>query len=260
MNSDISVLVVDDDESYLKELTSFMKTTGAFSEVSFARDGEDALGIAAATNPDVIILDSVMPRLDGIGFLRRMRSELPRLEPIVIMSSDSRFSGMMQSAVRHGVSYFMLKPQSCADICETVRELFVSLGKGGKTRGAAPDSGSLENAAANFLHLLGVPAHLLGYNYLRAAIVGIAGDPRLLSPITKRLYPLLAREFDTSPGCIERSLRHAIKVSWQRGSKRLLSGVFGYTAETSGTHTPTNAEYIAMISDYFLRTHPAGRH
>lgn len=251
MKNQISVLVVDDDEKYAKELVSYMKTCGDFLDAEYALDGEEALGVALITRPDAIVLDAVMPRLDGIGFLRKLSAAELDKKPVIVMNSASQMSSMLNTAIHYGVDYFMVKPQSCADICDTIVDLFSSDKEAKLSEYKRQEEMTLEENVTNFLRCLGMPAHLSGYRYIRSALIRTTHDISLLNPITQKLYPIIAEEFNTTYSCVERAMRHAIGVSWKRGNKKLLNDIFGYGPDTSGMRQPTNSEYIAMAADDF---------
>ncbi|MGN0162962.1 MAG: sporulation transcription factor Spo0A [Candidatus Ornithomonoglobus sp.] len=251
MKNKISVLVVDDDEKYVKELVSYMKTCGDFMDAEYALDGEEGLEMALITRPDAIVLDAVMPRLDGIGFLRKLNAAKPERMPVIVMNSASQMSSMLNTAIHYGVNYFMVKPQSCSDICDTIFDLLSSDKEARLSEHKKQEEMSLEENVTSFLRCLGMPAHLSGYRYIRSALIRTTNDISLLNPITQKLYPVIAKEFNTSDSCVERAMRHAIEVSWKRGNKKLLNDIFGYGPDTSGTRHPTNSEYIAMAADDF---------
>ncbi len=251
MNERISVLVVDDDEKYDKELVSYIKGRSEhFLDAAYAVDGEEGLEVAKLIHPDVIILDQLMPRLDGIGFLRRLRYVCHDHKPIIIMNSVSRLTGMLRTAAEYGMSYYMVKPQLCSEICDTIIDLYR-----GRSAAEPPKRGGgdkLEAGVTAYLRHLGVPAHLTGYKYMRSALMMTIKDISLLTPITKKLYPMIADKYGTNNSCVERAMRHAIGVSWERGDKKLLNDIFGYSSESGMMHhRPTNSEYIAMAADDF---------
>jgi two-component system response regulator (stage 0 sporulation protein A) len=158
---------------------------------------------------------------------------------------------MLATAIHYGVNYFMVKPQTNAEICDTIQDL-LSSAKHSKTEILKKqEQQSLEENVSNFLRCLGMPAHLSGYKYIRAALMMTSDDISLLNPITQKLYPMIAEKFNTNGSCVERAMRHAISVSWKRGNKKLLCDIFGYNSDTAGMHRPTNAEYIAMAADDF---------
>lgn len=240
------ILIIDANESYAKELSRFAAAQGGFYDSAYASDGEEGFRLFTVLRPDVIILDAIMPVLDGMGFLRKLNAAALPKKPVIIMSTQTPLTNLLETAARYGVDYFMIKPQSHKNVCEAARDLLTG------ARAAAADNAAaeLEKTVTQYLRSLGMPAHLDGYRYMRSAMIMMLDDPELISPITKRLYPMIAQKYNTTNCCVERALRHAIGVSWQRGSRRLLSDIFGYTSEDV-SYRPTNAEYIAMVSDDF---------
>ena len=245
----LSILIVDNDKNYVKELKWYLKNSELFSDVSSAADGEEALEMTRLLLPDIIIMDIVLPKLDGIGYLRMLNREKKDYSPFIIINTASQLPGILKTAIGYGVGYFMVKPQKPESICDTITDLFSE--DSTKQNNVYNSEYTLEERVSGFLRHLGIPAHLNGYKYIRSAIIHTTNDIAELPPIPQKLYPRLAREFDTSSGSIERSIRHAIGVSWKRGNKKLLGDVFGYSPDTIGTRQPTNSEYIAMAADDF---------
>ncbi len=247
MEKDISILVIDDDTAYAKGLAEYARSCGRFLDAAYACDGLSGLELLATLDTDVIVLDSIMPRLDGIGFLRRLRDSGYEKKPVIIMNMESSFNGLIHAAAEYGVDYFMIKPQKFSEVCETAYDLCTASVRQ-KTETAADPT---DKSVGMFLKSLGIPAHLSGYRYIRAAILMTAQDAQLLMPITKKLYPTIAERYGTTKSCVERAIRHAISVSWSRGNKKLITDIFGYSSDNKSIPHPTNAEYIAMASDDF---------
>lgn len=251
MDNRKSILVIDDDEKYAKELTAHARLCGDFLDASYALDGEEGFKMFQLLEPDIIILDAVMPKLDGIGFLRKLKNH--KKKPVIIMNSRSQLTSLLKTAAEYGIDYFMIKPQSYQEICRTVYD-FTAGSESLQVAHPENKADELEKNVTLFLRKLGIPAHLDGYRYMRSAIMMTTNDLSLLSPITKKLYPMIADTYKTNKCCVERSMRHAIGVSWKRGNKKLLNDIFGYSAENSAMHRPTNSEYIAMaVDDFRLR-------
>ena len=246
MNKHKMILIVDSDEAYARELSQYARVSGGFFDSAYACDGEEGLRLLTVLRPDVVILDAVMPVLDGMGFLRRLSSLGFKKKPVIIMNARAHFANIIETASGYGMDYFMIKPQQHKCVCETAHDLMTDT----VPASAAPQGNELERSVTLYLRGLGMPAHLDGYRYMRFAIMKTIAQPELISPITKRLYPMIAQNFRTTKCCVERAIRHAIGVSWNRGSRKLLSDIFGYTAEDS-RYRPTNAEYIAMTADDF---------
>ncbi len=238
------MFVIDSDADHARMLARYAVRHGGFYDSAFASDGAEGLRLIKALSPDVIILDSVLPTLDGIGVLRRIAAQTTE-RPVIIMLMQIQLAKMFEAAAGYGVDYFMIKPQSHRSICDAAHDLL-----SGGERSAEEKGSELEKSIAEYLRGLGMPAHLNGYRYMRSALMLAVDDPAMISPITKNLYPAIAKMFRTSKSCVERALRHAIAVSWQRGSRKLLSDIFGYNYDDT-PYRPTNAEFIAMTSDDF---------
>lgn len=247
------MLIIDDDEKYAAELTSHARLCGDFLDVSYALDGEEGFRMFQLLKPDIIILDAVMPKLDGIGFLRRLKNFSNKKKPVIIMNSHSQLTSLLRTAAEYGIDYFMVKPQSYREICRTVYD-FTAESEAADNNISDSKTDELEKNVTLFLRKLGIPAHLSGYRYIRSAIMMTSNDLSLLSPITKKLYPMIADTYKTTKCCVERAMRHAIGVSWKRGNKKLLNDIFGYSSDNHSIERPTNSEYLAMaVDDFRLR-------
>ncbi|MEE1351949.1 MAG: sporulation transcription factor Spo0A [Clostridia bacterium] len=244
----IRVLVVDDDERYAKAVSDYINTQDDISSVGIAVDGEEAFGMIKETKPDAVILDIILPRLDGIGVLRRLAQTEMDKKPEILVSSSSTLGNLYDMASRYGASYYMVKPQSEESICDAVRDMCGVRREPTVTKGINGDSRDLETMVTEFIHELGVPAHIKGYHYLRTAIMMVVKDMDLLNYITKELYPEIAKAYQTTSSRVERAIRHSIEVAWTRGKPQTMNEVFGYTINT-GKGKPTNSEFIAMIAD-----------
>lgn len=247
----IKVLVIDDDEKYAKSVSEHINIQEDMVSVGIAVDGEEGFEMILETKPDAVILDIILPKLDGIGVLRRIATTNFEKKPEFLVSSASTLNNLYDMATRYGASYYMIKPQRLDSVCDAVRDMC------GIKRDYAPqvpsgikDDGSydLETMVTEFIHELGVPAHIKGYHYLRTAIMMVVKDMDLLNYITKELYPEIAKAYKTTSSRVERAIRHSIEVAWTRGKPQTMNDVFGYTINT-GKGKPTNSEFIAMIAD-----------
>ena len=255
MNNKISVLIADDNKELTTELSEFIKNEADMTLAAAAYDGEEAYALILETHPDVVILDLVMPKLDGIGVLKKLQnSPLPK-RPKIIAYSISSVAINMAASVNPGVDYCLLKPQSCDRICEVIRDI----SSAGKTYvlptaakitqpAAKGEEVDLETVVTDFIHELGVPAHIKGYQYIRSAIMMVVENMDLLNFITKQLYPEIAKAYNTTASRVERAIRHSIEVAWSRGKPEIMNEIFGYTIHT-GKGKPTNSEFIAMVAD-----------
>ena len=243
MKTKLSVLIADDNEVLAEELFNHINIQRDMSAVAMAADGEEAWSLILETNPDIVILDMVMPKLDGMGVLKRIR-ELSK-KPTVIAYSVSALQRTVETAVGLGADYYLLKPQSCERVVDTIRELT-------KLNTVTVDNGrkivDLETLVTEFIHELGVPAHIKGYQYIRTAIMMVVENMDMLNYITKQLYPEIAHAYNTTASRVERAIRHSIEVAWTRGKPETMNEIFGYTIHT-GKGKPTNSEFIAMVAD-----------
>lgn len=247
MEKGITVLVVDSDANYAKGLAEYIKSRDEFLEALYTTNGNDGYRMMKVIKPDVVIIDFLVSGLDAVGFLRLLHSESDTYRPMVIINSVAMLSSMLVAASEYGADYFMTKPQPYSEVCNTVIDL-VGVGTV-KEQVVEEKDDSLEVKITRFLHYMGVPAHLNGYMYIRSSLKRAIADLGSVIPITRKLYPDLAEEYNKSPECIERSIRHAIKVSWERGNKKIIHDIFGYSADTTYLGCPTNSEYIAMVAD-----------
>lgn len=246
----LKVLVVDDDEIYAKSLCDHINIQDELTCVGIAVDGEEAYSMVLETNPDAVVLDIILPKLDGIGVLRRLSKQNPERRPSVLVSSSSTLNNLYDMASRHGASYYMIKPQHPDSICDAIRDM-CGIRRENVAQipvGIKDDTYDLETMVTEFIHELGVPAHIKGYHYLRTAIMMVVKDMDLLNYITKELYPEIAKAYQTTSSRVERAIRHSIEVAWTRGKPQTMNEVFGYTINT-GKGKPTNSEFIAMIAD-----------
>lgn len=252
MNDKISVLIADDNKMFTDELAAYLKTLPDMNVAGVAYDGNEALGMISETNPDVVILDVIMPERDGLGVLKQLSVSKAK-KPVCIVLSVTGSSSIMETAMKLGADYYLLKPQTMPAIADTIRN-FASIPHTSTsvaepvTAFAQPQSVDLESLVTEFIHELGVPAHIKGYQYIRTAIMMVIDDMDLLNYITKQLYPTIAKQYKTTSSRVERAIRHSIEVAWSRGKPETMDEIFGYTVDT-GKGKPTNSEFIAMVAD-----------
>lgn len=243
----INVLVIDNDEQYAKKMLDYINATEELICCGNASDGESGIEMIKQKEPDVVILDMILPKIDGMGVLREI-ADMEK-KPIIIINTATSVPSLFNVAAQYGAAYFMIKPQKEECVCDTIRDL---MGVSKKIEAApmhtAENSVDLENMVTEFIHELGVPAHIKGYHYLRTAIMMVVKDMDLLNYITKELYPEIAKAYRTTSSRVERAIRHSIEVAWTRGKPKTMNEVFGYTINT-GKGKPTNSEFIAMVAD-----------
>ena len=240
-----TVLIADSAEEFSTALAAALQRTSGFQVVGTAADGEQAVRMITDRKPDILILDLMLPKKDGIGVLKAI-SNMER-KPITLATSAFVTEYVSTAAANLGVRYLMLKPCDLTAVVERMEEL-----RAGESLrlGASRRSGktSIESMVTSIIHEIGVPAHIKGYQYLREAIIIAVNDMDVINAITKVLYPQVAKAFQTTPSRVERAIRHAIEVAWDRGDLDTLQRFFGYTvSNTKGK--PTNSEFIALIAD-----------
>ena len=238
-----SVLIADNSEEFCASLTAALKRTEGFQVIGSANDGEQAIRMTLEQRPDVLVLDLMLAKQDGISVLKTISGLEKR--PIVFATSGFITDYVASAAAGLGVRYLMLKPCDLTALVERMEEIRIPSVKQTTT---SRSNGGIEAMVTNIIHEIGVPAHIKGYQYLREAIIIAVGDMDVINAITKVLYPQVAKTFQTTPSRVERAIRHAIEVAWDRGDLDTLQRFFGYTvSNTKGK--PTNSEFIALIAD-----------
>ena len=277
MKEKITVLIADDNQEFSTTLATYLKNQDDMVVVGRAKDGNEALDMVSSLMPDIILLDVIMPHLDGIGVLEQINMIKMNKKPICIMLSAVGQDKITRRAIELGAEYYVVKPFDIDLLITRIRELknykpsqtnnFIAREKEigiqkpqyiDISNMSANKEDNLEALVTNVIHEVGVPAHIKGYQYLREAIIMVVNDIDVINQITKCLYPQIARKFHTTPSRVERAIRHAIEVAWGRGQQDVVENIFGYTVSASkGKPTnvsaskgkPTNSEFIAMISD-----------
>ena len=266
MREKITVLIADDNQEFSTTLATYLKNQEDMVVVGRAKDGNEALDMVSSLMPDVLLLDVIMPHLDGIGVLEQMNMIKLNKKPICIMLSAVGQDKVTRRAIELGAEYYVVKPFDIDLLITRIRELknykpssqnnnFISreIGTSKQQYIDIPSNSSnrednIEALVTNVIHEVGVPAHIKGYQYLREAIIMVINDIDVINQITKCLYPQIANKFHTTPSRVERAIRHAIEVAWGRGEQKTVENIFGYTI-SAAKGKPTNSEIIAMISD-----------
>lgn len=250
MKNKITILIADDNRGFVDLMATHFKEESYVEKVICAYDGEEAYSLTEEFEPDVVLLDIIMPKLDGIGYLRRINSHLQKL-PIVIGLSVSGSEFTMNAVMSSGAQYFIIKPQTpeyIGDIVKTFTNIEVNVARPVVQNVTPQDNKDIETVVTSIIHELGVPAHIKGYQYIRTAILMVIENMDMLNYITKRLYPEIAKKYCTTSSRVERAIRHSIEVAWNRGRAETMNDIFGYTVHT-GKGKPTNSEFIAMVAD-----------
>lgn len=243
MTENIKIIIADDNKNFSENLEQFLESNEDMTVVGMTNNGLDALKMVEELEPDILILDLILPRLDGLGVLNHLNGMTHR--PKVIISTAMGQENMTQEAVRLGIDYFLLKPYDFQTISMRIHQL---AGGGMAVTPPAASAGNYDVEVTSILHQMGVPAHIKGYQYLRDAIVFVIEDINLLGAVTKELYPMIAEKYNTTASRVERAIRHGIELAWDRGNIDLMNKYFGYTIDVE-RGKPTNSEFIAMIAD-----------
>ncbi|MGF7048607.1 two-component system response regulator (stage 0 sporulation protein A) [Paenibacillus sp. DS2015] len=257
----IEILLADDNREFTNLLAEYISEQEDMVVTGIAYNGEEVLNMINESRkaPDVLILDIIMPHLDGLGVLERLREMNVSPQPKIVMLTAFGQENITQRAVQLGASYYILKPFDMEVLANRIRQLV------GQQNVTSPNMSSMSNNQrsnvvplgkgknldaniTSIIHEIGVPAHIKGYQYLREAITIVYNNIEILGAITKTLYPAIAEKFKTTPSRVERAIRHAIEVAWTRGNIDSISHLFGYTINISKSK-PTNSEFIAMVAD-----------
>lgn len=256
--SKINVAIIDDNERMVHLLDNILKTDESIQVVGKASDGMAALSVIKEQEPDIVLLDLIMPKLDGLGVMQKINKDTTmKKHPAFIVISAIGKESITEDAFSQGAVYYIMKPFDNDVVINKIKQ--VSLTKNQKNAAVRPvasvsepegsgASHNLENDVTNIIHEIGVPAHIKGYQYLRDAIIMSVDNREVINSITKVLYPTIAKMNKTTPSRVERAIRHAIEVAWSRGKMDTIDDLFGYTINT-GKGKPTNSEFIALISD-----------
>lgn len=250
----IKVLIADDNREFCELLKEAIRQEEGLEVAGIANHGMDVLEFLGRQTADVIVLDIIMPHLDGIGVLERLNQmEFERRPKVVVLTAFGQET-MTQKALELGADYYILKPFNLKVLATRVKQLAGSPSAGDR-RPTLPQGKlalvpvkHLDVEVTNIIHEIGIPAHIKGYLYLREAILMVINRVDLLSGVTKELYPTIASKYKTTPSRVERAIRHAIEVAWSRGNVDVINAIFGHTVNRD-RGKPTNSEFIAMVAD-----------
>ena len=250
----LNVAIADDNQKILDVLENIISMDKELNLVGKAKNGEEMCQIIKDRQPDVVLLDLIMPKMDGLTVMEQINQDNSvNKRPYFIVITAVGQERITEDAFNRGANYYVMKPfnnDMLLDRIKSVRKMFRNYEKkseNGKMEGTA-GAEDLESRVTNMLHEIGIPAHIKGYHYLRDAIIMAVKDMDVLNAITKILYPTVAKKYQTTSSRVERAIRHAIEVAWSRGKLDTLDELFGYTVST-GKGKPTNSEFIALIAD-----------
>lgn len=246
MNNKIKILVGDEGTEFAQACISKLRAEG-FYVISRAKDGSVIYDAIKNEAPDVALIDSTMPGIDAIELIKRINGSNYKKPAFIVTSSYSN-SFIEKAIMESGASLYMLKPFDMEILGDRIRAILGFTDNSSSDSSLSSRSYNLDVIVTDIIHKIGVPAHIKGYHYLREAIIESVHDAQMLESITKVLYPSVAKRFHTTPSRVERAIRHAIEIAWDRGDIDTLNSYFGYTINT-GKGKPTNSEFIALITD-----------
>ena len=252
MEKKLRVIIADNTDNFGRPCKNALKGRGIEAEC-IDKDGRRLIETVAKTRPDAVVMDVFMPGADAISVMTNLRAQHPMLNTkfIVVFGFDN--PTLESDIMNSGAEYFFLRPFDYDEMAQRILSLFAS-----SREAARPHDGdTLEMRITQTLHQIGVPAHIKGYQYLREAIIMAIEEPESINAVTKLLYPGVAKKYSTTSSRVERAIRHAIEVAWDRGDVEVLNSYFGYTIQ-SQRGKPTNSEFVAMIADKYRLQLKAG--
>lgn len=240
------LLVIDDNKSLVSMIKEYFKNHADIEVAMEAYDGGEGLNLIEKQSDkyDVVILDLIMPNKDGISVLEYMKKK--NIDRKVIVLTSYNTPEIIRKVSEFGVNYYILKPFELSDLEKRIIEISEGTSYEGKNIDLYYNS--LEKSTTKILHELGVPSHIKGYQYIRDGIMLLYQRPEVIGGITKELYPEVASKYDTTVSRVERAIRHAIEVSWNRGNWQLMEEIFGHSVDIDKAK-PTNSEFIVTIAD-----------
>ncbi|MDD2510516.1 MAG: sporulation transcription factor Spo0A [Syntrophomonas sp.] len=252
----IKILIADDNREFCGILRDYFNNDSDFEIVGICNNGTEVLEIIEKTPIEVLILDLIMPYMDGIGVLEKINELNIEPRPRIVILTAFGQENITQKAVQLGADYYILKPFNLQVLGDRVKQVVRDVQPRVENRSAGtsvvssrPGAGKdMEIEVTKVIHEIGVPAHVKGYQYLRDAIMLVVAEINYLGAVTKELYPTIAQKYDTTPSRVERAIRHAIELAWDRGDLDKINKFFGYTV-SGEKGKPTNSEFIAIIAD-----------
>lgn len=241
------IVIADENKEFCTGLKNYLSETGVFEVVGTAHDGKSAYETVLKLKPDVLLINVILPLHDGLTVLSKINNnDIIGKKPGTIVFAPTSHENIINAAMNHGAGYYLTKPFEFSVLRDRIVDMTSErLNVNGGTARAIKD---IETNITSYIQQLGVPAHIKGYQYIRDAISMVIEDMEAINSITKVLYPTVAKHYNTTPSRVERAIRHAIEVAWDRGNPDVLNDFFGYTI-LSSKGKPTNSEFIAMIAD-----------
>lgn len=249
MEKHLKLLISGENDEQSREFTEEFESAG-FEIIISPKDGLRVLEKIESEHPDMVLMDLFMPRLDGIGVIHSAQHSMADRKPLFVIMSTFTSPTLEREVMNAGAAYFVIRPFNCHELVQRMIQLGGFDSHANRTQPTQNNTPfpSLEIQVTEILHQIGVPAHIKGYHYLRDSIIMAIQTPDIINAVTKQLYPSVAKHYETTSSRVERAIRHAIEVAWDRGDVDILNSYFGYTIHNT-RGKPTNSEFIAMISD-----------
>lgn len=247
MKNSINVIIADESKEIVNEFLSNVPKEG-FNVVAVANDGVSLLRLIKEHRPDVVVMDLILPQLDGFAIMEKIKQE--GIDTNIIIHTNLSLNGFVSKAMGLGAKYYAIKPFSSTLLIERIQDV-VKLPQIEVESSASLNMSKMEEKITNIFITVGIPAHIKGYQFLREAIKLAIASPEIINSITKKLYPTIAEKYSTSASKVERAIRHAIEVAWNRGKIENINNVFGLKIYSSN-EKPTNGEFIALVADKML--------
>ena len=242
-----TIILADEDEKNLNELNNYF-TNENYEVVAKTNNGLDLINLINSKNPEVVVMDVVLQGCDGFKVLENVKGGKTN----VIIHSSLSLNGFINKAIDMGAKYYCIKPFDLKTLNERIQDIVLQANASTNKEGYLPkQNNQLEEKITNIFITVGIPAHIKGYQFLREAIKLAIANPEIINSITKRLYPTIAEKYDTSASKVERAIRHAIEVAWNRGKIENINNLFGIKVYSSN-EKPTNGEFIALVADKML--------
>ena len=258
LDEKIRIVIADDNKDFCEILYEYLEKQEDMEVVGVAKDGVEAYDLITSLMPDVAVLDIIMPRIDGLGVLEKLKNTPMEREPVYIILSAIGQDKITHNAMALGAAYYIVKPFDMDVLAGRIRQFKSTVNNENifENGGILKDSKTsynlqnknIETSVTKAIQEIGIPAHIKGYQYLRDAIIMVMNEMDIINSITKQLYPEIAKKYNTTASRVERAIRHAIEVAWNRGDVEDLNRIFGYTVNNA-KGKPTNSEFIAMIAD-----------
>lgn len=248
MKNKVRVIIADDNKEFCHSLKAALEKESFLEVAGIAYDGKEAYEMILEKRPDILLTDIIMPYMDGLALLGKIQANaMLSKKPKSIVFSSMGYENIINKAMNLGASYFLAKPFESASLVDRIKDICFEAEQP-QLKTVVKSKNDMETNITMYIQQLGVPAHIKGYQYIRDAIAMVIDDMDTINSITKLLYPTVAKHYNTTASRVERAIRHAIEVAWDRGNPEILNEFFGYTILGS-KGKPTNSEFIALIAD-----------